>query len=118
LQAAQLLKQGLSQAEVARKLKVSRESVRRWWNRIAIHGSTKGLKKTSQPGRRPKLEPQDLSRLKSILKAGPQKAGFSAGPWTLARIAAVIRKEFGVRYHPAHVGWILNRKLGPRSPGR
>jgi transposase len=114
MQAAKLLKRGFSQAEVARKLKVSRESVRRWSNRIATHGSVKGLKKTQQPGRNPKLEPSALRRLIAILKAGPRKAGFSTGPWTLARIAAVIRKEFGVRHHPAHVGWILSRKLGMR----
>jgi transposase len=32
--------------------------------------------------------------------------------WTLDRIAEVIREEFGVDYHPGHVWWILQKKLG------
>ena len=31
--------------------------------------------------------------------------------WTCARVAAVIRKEFGISYHPAHVSRLV-RALG------
>ena len=31
---------------------------------------------------------------------------------TLDRIAEVVRKQFGVRYHSGHVWWILRRKMG------
>jgi transposase len=40
MQVAKLLDRGLSQADVARQFKVSRESVRRWWNQILLHGFT------------------------------------------------------------------------------
>lgn len=110
--AAKLLNRGISQAEVARRVKVSRESVRRWWNQIRQHGSTDGLRKAGRAGRKPGLNVTDLRRLENILRAGPEKAGFANGLWTLDRIAEVIHKEFAAEYHPGHVWWILRRKLG------
>lgn len=111
-EAAVLLHRGLKQAEVARRLKVSRESVRRWANQIAAHGAKKGLKKAGRAGRKPRLETAELKRLETILKAGPEQAGFPHGLWTLDRIAYVIRNEFQVDYKSGHVWWILRRKLG------
>ena len=112
MQAAKLLNRGLSQAEVARRAKVSRESVRRWWNQIVIHGSTQGLRKAGRAGRKPQLESAELQKLEAILRAGPEKAGFPNGLWTLDRIAHVIRDEFAVEFHSGHVWWILKKKLG------
>ena len=89
--AARLLNRGISQAEVARRVKVSRESVRRWWNHIRQHGSA-GLRKVGPAGRKPGLSGEDLRRLESILRAGPEKSGFANGLWTLDRIVEVIRK--------------------------
>ena len=50
MRAARLLNRGLSQAEVARRVKVSRESVRRWAGQIAKHGTAEGLKKAERAG--------------------------------------------------------------------
>jgi transposase len=112
MQAAKLLDRGLSQAEVARRAKVSRESVRRWWNQMLLHGSARGLKKTGRAGRKARMGPAELEALETILRAGPEKAGFPNGLWTLDRIAQVIREEFGIEYHSGHVWWILQKKLG------
>lgn len=109
--AAKLLKQGLSQADVARRVKVSRESVRRWANQLASANSTAALNAAGRAGRKPRLSEQDLERLIGILRDGPEKAGFPTGLWTLDRVAKAIRNEFGVQFHPAHVWWILRRKL-------
>jgi len=111
MQGARLLNRGVSQAEVARRCQVSRESVRRWWNRIVLHGAAKGLKKAGRAGRKPQLETAQLQKLETILRAGAEKAGFSHGLWTLERIAQVIEQQFGVEFHPAHVWWILHKKL-------
>ena len=110
--AARLLNRGIHQAEVARWVKVSRESVRRWWSLIRKHGSAQGLQKAGRAGRRAKLNAEDLQRLEAILQAGPEKSGFPNGLWTLERIAEVMRKQFQVAYHAGHVWWILRRKLG------
>src|SRR5215469_5092449 len=110
--AARLLNRGLRQAEVARRVEVSRESVRRWSNQLRKHGSAAALKKAGRAGRKPGLSTADLRRLESILKSGPEKAGFANGLWTLDRIGEVIRNEFGLDYHAGHVWWILRRQLG------
>jgi transposase len=112
MQAASLLHRGLSQAEVARRVKVSRESVRRWSNQIHKHGGKQALKKAGRAGRKPRLGPTELHQLETILRAGPEESGFPSGLWTLDRIAHVIRQQFEVDYHAAHVWWILRKKLG------
>jgi transposase len=112
MSAAKLLDRGLSQAEVARRVKVSRESVRRWWNQMVIHGSAKGLKKAGRAGRKPRLTPAEWKQLAAVLRAGPEEAGFPNGLWTLDRIAQVIQQTFGVGYRSGHVWWILRKKLG------
>jgi len=112
MRAAKLLHRGLSQAEVARRAKVSRESVRRWWNQMLLHGSARGLKKAGRAGRKSRLMPAELEKLATTLRAGPEKAGFPNGLWTLDRIAQVIREEFQVDYHSGHVWRILRNKLG------
>ncbi len=111
-QAAKLLDRGLSQAEVARRVKVSRESVRRWANRIAANGPSGGLKKAGRAGRIARLGPAELEKLEQILIAGPEKSGFPNSLWTLDRIAEVVQKQFGVKYHAGHIWWILCRKMG------
>ena len=112
MEAATLLERGLSQAEVARRVKVSRESVRRWWNQMAIHGGSQALRKAGRAGRRPRMQAAQLEQLEVILRAGAEQSGFPNGLWTLERIGQVIRDQFGVDYHPGHVWWILRRKLG------
>lgn len=111
MRAAKLLKRGLSQAEVARRVMVSRESVRRWSNQIAQHG-VQGLKRAGHVGRRPRLSAAELEKLAGILRTGAKKAGFPTASWTLDRIKRVIYEQFGVEYHSRHVSWMLRHKTG------
>src|SRR3974377_1234943 len=97
MRAARLLNRGLSQAEVARRVKVSRESVRRWAGQIAKHGTAEGLKKAERAGRRPRLSETQLAELKAILLQGPEKAGFPNGLWTLDSAAKNIRERVPVK---------------------
>ena len=39
----------------------------------------------------------------------PRAAGFDLDRWSLAAIAAWIRRETGIAYHPRHVGRLLAR---------
>jgi transposase len=112
IRAASLLHRGLSQAEVARRVRVSRESVRRWANQIQRYGAKQGLQKAGRAGRKAQLGVAELEKLECILRQGPEESGYPNGLWTLDRIADVIRTQFDVDYHPAHVWWILHRKLG------
>lgn len=110
LRAHTLLKSGLSEAEVARQVGVHRQSVNRWVQQIEEHGR-KGLKKAGRAGRKSRLSEANLKDLETKLKQGAQALGYDTDLWTLERVAELIKRDFGVEYHPGHVGWLLG-KLG------
>jgi transposase len=108
--ALRLLQKGLSEAEVARKVGVHRQSVNRWAKQIREQGR-EGLKKAGRAGRKSRLSEAGLKRLESGLKRGPEVLGYETNLWTLERVAELIERDCGVKYHPGHVGWLLG-KLG------
>lgn len=109
-EAFRLLKRGESEAEVARQVGVHRQSVNRWVQQIEKRGR-EGLKKAGRAGRKPRLDKAALKKLEDRLKQGPQALGYETNLWTLERVAKLIERDFGVEYHPGHVGWLLG-KLG------
>jgi transposase len=109
--AARLFARGVPQAEVARQLEVSRQSVSRWhadWERDGVNA----LKAAGRAGRLPRLSPAQLRRIDQALRKGPRAHGFATDLWTLERVAAVIEARTGVVYHPGHVWKLLRDKLG------
>jgi transposase len=109
--AARMFQRGVPQADVARELGVSRQSVSRWhadWQR----GGTTALKAAGRAGRMPRLTEAQLGKVDRALRHGPRVHGFATDLWTLDRVAAVIEAETGVRYHPGHVWKLLRDKLG------
>ena len=116
--AGRLLLQGKGIREVARLVGASPAAVHRW-KRIVEREGLAGLKAKPHPGPRPRLTPEQKQRLKEILLQGPRAAGFPTDLWTLARVAQVIERRIGVKYHPAHV-WRILRQLGfsPQKPER
>jgi len=112
--AFRLLKKGLSEAEVARQVGVHRQSVNRWAKQIGEQGRD-GLKKAGRAGRKSRLREADLKRLESGLKRGPQALGYETNLWTLERVAELIERNCGVKYHPGHVGWLVHR-VGALAP--
>ncbi len=110
MKAAELLKQGVSQSEVARRLGVHRQSVIRWVRQLAQSGRA-GLKKAGRAGRKPKLSPTQLDQIEQGLKRGPEGLGYATGLWTAGRVRELIEYQCGVRYHEAHV-WRILRQLG------
>lgn len=101
-----LLKSGLSLNEVARRIKCVASSVMRW--RDAWRRGADALKVGSSPGRPPKLKPAQQRRLVRLLLKGPLTQGHNTNVWTTARIAEMIRREFGVSYHRDHVGRLMH----------
>jgi transposase len=119
MEAARLLKQGVSQSEVARRLGVHRQSVIRWAREFARSGVA-GLKRAGRAGRKPRLGLAQLRAIERGLKRGPEALGYSTGLWTSGRVRELIEYETGVRYHEAHV-WRILRKLNwtcQRPPGK
>ena len=116
LEGARLLKQGLSEAEVARRVGVHRQSVNRWAAQLAV-GGRQALKRAPRTGRPPKLAPADLRRIEVGLKRGPEALGYATSLWTAWRVADLIERESGVAYSTVHA-WRILRALGwtPQRP--
>ena len=105
--AVDLLKAGASITEVARRLGCSHSSVILWRDVVRRRGLTALTAKPAR-GRPPKLTAQQRAKLPRLLLRGAATWGFETELWTTRRIAIVIRREFGVRLHRAHVGRVLS----------
>jgi transposase len=99
----------LKQAEIARRLGVTRTSVHRW-HAAWLRGGSSALRGADRAGRKPRLKKSDLGRLDRTLREGAMAWGFSTDLWTLPRVARVIKETTGVKYHPGHV-WRILRSL-------
>lgn len=108
--AARLFAEGLSRAQVARVLGVSRSTSGQWFRVWQEEGSA-ALETPRPRGRKPKLEDQDLEGVRRLLLHSPRRAGFDLDTWSLDAIVAVIHRQTGVAYHPRHVARVL-RRLG------
>ena len=109
--AARMFKAGTKQADVARLLGVSRQSVSRWykdWEKTGI----RGMKAAGRAGRKPKLGRSDLKRIDKALRKGARANGFNTDLWTLRRVAQVIERISGVHYHQGHVWRIMRESMG------
>jgi transposase len=109
MEAARLLRAGLSQSAVARELGVHRQSVSRWARELEQSGM-RSLRKAKHTGRPAKLTAVQLRNLERALKRGPEAFGFASGLWTASRVRDLIEHRTGVRYHEDHV-WRILRKL-------
>lgn len=110
LRAWDLHEQGWPQKQIAIALGVTQGAVSQWIARGRAGGSD-ALRNRSRPGATPKLTQQQRERLPALLKRGAQAYGFVGDVWTQARIASVIKREFGVNYHVDHIGRLL-RSIG------
>jgi transposase len=104
LRAWELKQQGWRQVAIARALGVSEAAVSHWCKRAREHGS-RALRSRTHPG--PRLTAEQKEQLLAILGRGAETYQFRGDVWTTKRVAAVIRAEFGVCYHPAHVSRLL-----------
>ena len=101
-----LKQQGWAQQAIAAALGVTPGAVSQWMKRVA-DGGVEALRTRIRPGPRPKLTAEQRARLPELLARGAEAYGFAGDIWTTPRVAAVIEREFGVRYHPAHVSRLL-----------
>jgi transposase len=106
LRAYELKQQGWKQAQIADALGVTEGAVSQWMRRAREEG-VEGLRHKPPPGATPRLSKHERARLPELLAQGAQAHGFRGDVWTCERVARVIRKEFGVSYHPAHVSRLL-----------
>jgi transposase len=104
--------------EIASLFGVSLTSVKRWKRTWKAEG-VEGLAAKPHLGPEPKLSELQRHFLIKILLQGPVAAGYRTDLWSCARVSEVVRKQFAVSYHPAHMGRVLH-DLGfsPQKPRR
>lgn len=117
LEGGRMLKAGkLPQAEIARRLGVSRATVSEWAKKVKEEG-IRGLRKRKAKGGASKLTNEQKQKLKRLLDRGALACGFATERWTLQRLKEVIEREFGVIYHPNYLNRLLdNLGYSPQKP--
>jgi len=84
-------------------------SVYRW--RQAARSRPDGLAAKPHPGPKPGLSDAQLEHLEDLLLDGAVAHGWPNALWTAPRVAEVIRRHFGIGYHPEHVRKLLKGRL-------
>jgi transposase len=110
LRAWELYQEGWPQKQIAAALGVSAGAVSQWIAR-GTAGGLQALRNRPRSGAIPKLSQHQRHQLPGILRRGAQAYGFVGDVWTQERITVVIKREFGVSYHPDHIGRLL-RAIG------
>jgi transposase len=117
-QAWRLQQQGWLQRQIAEALGVSEGAVSQWLKRAREEGPD-ALRYRPPPGAPRRLSAEQLARLPELLHRGPAAYGFRGELWTRGRIAAVIQLEYGISYHPRHVGRLCQAiRWSPQKPAR
>lgn len=110
MRAWELYQKGWQQKDIAEALGVTAGSVSQWLKRGREEGP-EALRSRRGGGPKPRLNNGQLAELEVQLAKGAEHFGFRGDVWTQPRVAALIKREFGVSYHPSHVGRIL-KQLG------
>jgi transposase len=106
LRAWELAAQGWKAIRIAEALGVTRGAVSQWL-KAGREGGREALRRRPRGHPTAKLTAEQRAKLPELLAKGAEAYGFIGEVWTTARVAEVIRREFGVRHHPAHVSRIL-----------
>jgi transposase len=118
LRAWELKEQGWNQQQIADALGVTKGALSQWMKR-GREGGVEGLKRRVATGAPPRLSEKQQAKLPKLLAQRAPAHGFRGDVWTCERVAEVIRKEFGVLYHPAHISRLLKKlRLSLQKPER
>ena len=102
----ELKEQGWQQKEIAEALGVSKGAVSQWMKRGRA-GGVEALKAHPPKGVSPRLTTQQKAQIPALLAKGAEAYGFRGDVWTASRVAEVIKRTFGIRYHRDHVGKLM-----------
>ena len=104
----ELFQMGWRQHQIATALGVSASAVSQWLAQ-ARQAGPEALKQQPRSGRPSRLTAAQQAEVPALLRQGATAFGFRGDRWTRQRIAEVIQRTFGVRYHPAHISRLLDR---------
>jgi transposase len=93
--------------DIAKKYGVARQTVHRWVAEFLSEGFD-SLKYEKPAGRQPRLTKTQKTRLKEVVEAGPQAAGFQTACWTALLVQIAIYRGFKVLYSRHYVCELLH----------
>ena len=104
--AFELAEQGWSQRAIAQALGVSEAAVSQWFalKEVSVDNAWRSRPRGHKAAA---LSATQLKQIPDLLSHGAEAYGFRGELWTCARVAEVIRQEFGITYHKAHVSRLL-----------
>ncbi|QET02543.1 helix-turn-helix domain-containing protein [Cupriavidus pauculus] len=108
-----MLARGVSQAEVARHLGVSRQAASSWAKKLAESPQAWRQRPLGRPAG---LNEAQRRSLRKTLFVGPTKRESPSGWWTLALVSQLIERKFGVAFGVPNVHRTL-REMGIRLRG-
>src|SRR6266699_4518307 len=98
----ELKEKGWQQKDIAGALGVSEGAVSQWVKRGRA-GGREALNAHPATGMAPRLSTEQKAQIPGLLAKGAEAYGFRGDVWTANRVAEVIARTFGVRYHRDHV---------------
>ncbi len=115
--AYELHQAGWTGRAIAEALGVVPSAVSNWLRSVREGGRNALRTRRQQSGKRPKLTGAQQQQLLALLQEGAETHGAIGERWTGKRVTALIKREFGVMYHPEYIPRLL-RSLGwtPQQP--
>lgn len=105
-----LLADQRSPASIAERLGLGRSTLYAWLRAFLVDGIA-SLRPRKSPGRPAKLTSSQKQRLRELVTAGPEAAGYQTGCWSSALLQDLIHREFGQLYNVHYLSELL-RNLG------
>lgn len=102
-----LLAEQVPVARAAARVGAGRATVHGWLRAFLVEQFASLVYRTS-PGRPAKLTPTQKQRLRALVAAGPEAAGYATGCWNSAVVQELIQREFGVLYCVQYVTELLH----------
>ena len=114
--AVRRVNEGWKQKDVAAFLGVTERAVTRWMAAFR-RGGDAAIAAKPTPGRPPKLSGRQERSVLTWLARSPEAFGYKTDLWTTRRLAEVIAKRFGVRFHSNYLAaWLTDRGYSPQKP--
>ena len=108
---------GWEQQRIAEALGVTEGAVSQWMQMVRT-GGPDALAAKPRLGKASKLTAEQKAGLVPLLEQGAEAHGYAGQVWTLARVADLILRQFGVCYHNAtmsdllrEVGWTAQQPI-------
>lgn len=104
-----LVSQGATMESTADICEVGTSTVQRWVDCYRSSGLWALMTKGPYEGRKPGLSNSQMAELSRIIEAGPEASGLDTGVWTSPIIADLVKRRFGISYHPSQIRRILHK---------